>query len=86
MEEEISQNGNIGELGEKDRFISMMILNIGLNPEQMVRRVEETGEKVDYKLGGISIFRDGGEIVARVDNYYVSGKPVVYRWEHERGN
>ncbi len=70
-------------ISERNKFISMMILKCGLNPEQMVRRVEQGEERVDYGLGGISIFRDDKEIVARVDNQYVSDKPVVYRWEHE---
>lgn len=73
-------------ISERDIFISTMILKCGLNPEILARRVEEGEERVDYPLGGVSVFRDGREIVARVDNYYISDKPVVYRWEHERGN
>ena len=67
---------------ERQVFISAMIIRCGLNPEILARRVEETGERVDYKMGGISIFPDGDDICARVDHYIFDGI-LNYRWKKD---
>ena len=71
---------------ERQVFINTMIIRCGLNPEEMVRRVENTGERIDYETGGVEIFLEGDLICARVDNY-LFGRVLNYRWrKNERGN
>ena len=71
---------------ERQSFISTMIVRCGLNPEEMVRRVENTGERIDYEAGGVEIFPEGDSMCARVD-HYLFGRVLNYRWrKNERGN
>lgn len=68
---------------EREDLISIMIVKCGFNPELMIRKVEEyQEERIDYELGGISISRENGFIIARVDNYYIANKLIIYKWKY----
>ena len=64
----------------RDELISTMIVKCGINPESLIRRVEEGGEQVKYEIGGIYISRHKNILSVGVKHSSISNHLIWYQW------
>ena len=67
----------------RNDLIATMIALCGINPESLIRRVEEGEKDILYELGRLHVYRENDFAYAELDNPRVSDKTVFYRWALE---